>query len=429
MSQLIVVALIFAVGLLPVVFVLVLAEAAISRTSPIRLATLHDENPKRVDRLIERLETPEALLNPLRLIILAAQLAQVVLVYVVANDVLQPLATAAVVILAVLVAYLVEVSGRTLGLLHADRMTFALGRPISAFVGLAPFRLLARTLIGAANIVIPGKGISSGPFSFPAEFIAFADAAVEDEVLEPVERDLIESVITFGDTIVREVMVPRTDMTTVPRDRTVAETLELSSDVGYSRLPVEGENVDDLIGLIYVKDLIRAELDGAEGKCIEELLRPSRFVPESKLVAHLLREMQEESFHMAIVVDEYGGVAGLVTLEDLIEELVGEIVDEYDVEEPLVERQRDGTLRVDGRIQISELNGIAGLALPEGDFDTVAGLVFDRFGRVPVEGEATDADGYVLRVERVQARRITRVHVTGPPAPASKENDHERSDR
>lgn len=418
MSQSTWVAFAFAVGLLPLVFILVLAEAAISRTSPIRISTLHDENPRRVDRLVTLLESPESVLNPLRLLILAVQLVQMILVYVVAADLLGSLPTAVVVVLGVLLAYLVEVSGRTLGLLHADRLTFTLGRPISIVAMFPPFRLIARSLIGAGNVAIPGKGLSSGPFSLPAEFIAFADAAVEDEVLEPVERDLIESVITFGDTIVREVMVPRTDMTTVDRDLTVAAALELSSDVGYSRLPVEGENVDDLIGLVYVKDLIRAELDDGEDRRIDDLLRQARFVPETKQVAHLLREMQEESFHMAVVVDEYGGVAGLVTLEDLIEELVGEIVDEYDVEEPLVERQRDGTLRVDGRILITELNDIAGLELPVGDYDTVAGLVFDRFGRVPIEGEDTDADGYILKVERVQARRITRVHVTAPaPTP------------
>ena len=420
MSQSAVVALVFAIGLLPVVFVLVLAEAAISTTSLIRIAALPDQ-PKRVDRLTRLLESPEQLLNPLRLVILAGQLVQIVLVWIVAADQLSTPWAVVVVGLGVMLAYVVEVGARTLGLVHPDRLAVALSGPISFLVMLPPLPILARGLIGASNIAIPGQGLSTGPFSLPAEFIAFADAAVQDEVLEPVERDLIESVITFGDTVVREVMVPRTDMITVDRDRSVADALELSSEVGYSRLPVEGENIDDLIGLVYVKDLIRAELDGGESSRVDTVLRQARFVPETKEVAHLLREMQEESFHMAIVVDEYGGVAGLVTLEDLIEELVGEIVDEYDVEEPLVERQRDGTLRVDGRILISELNDIAGLALPEGDFDTVAGLVFDRFGRVPGVGEQTDADGYLLTVERVQARRITRVHVAAPPRDADAE--------
>jgi CBS domain containing-hemolysin-like protein len=221
-------------------------------------------------------------------------------------------------------------------------------------------------------------------------------------------------VIEFGATIVREVMVPRTDMTTVARDVSVADALEVTSAAGFSRVPAVGDNVDDVVGLVYVKDLIRAELDGRAGEKVERLMRPSRFVPETKKVAELLKEMQHEKFHMAIAVDEYGGIAGLVTLEDLIEELVGEIVDEYDVEEPLVERQRDGTLRVDARISIDELNDLAGMELPEGDWDTVGGLVFDRFGRVPAVGDTCDVNGYSLRVERLQGRRITRVTILKP---------------
>ena len=312
MSQSTAIALGFALALLPIVFVLVLADASISTTSAIRIATLRDEQPKRVDRLTRLLESPEELLNPLRLLILAGQLAQVVLVWIVASDLLPTGWAVVVVVVDVLVAYVVEVGGRTLGLLHADRLAVALSGPTSFIALFPPLRALARALIGAGNIVIPGQGLSTGPFAMPAEFIAFADAAVEDEVLEPVERDLIESVITFGDTVVREVMVPRTDMITVDRDRTVADTLDLSTELGYSRLPVEGDNIDDIVGLIYVKDLIRAELDDGEQRQVESLLRPAQFVPETKQVAHLLREMQKDSFHMAIVVDEYGGVAGLV---------------------------------------------------------------------------------------------------------------------
>ena len=206
--------------------------------------------------------------------------------------------------------------------------------------------------------------------------------------------------IEFGGTVVREVMVPRTDMITVEREVTVEEALEVSSVVGFSRVPVVGENIDDVVGLVYVKDLIRAELDDNAGQTVERLMRHAHFVPETKKVAELLREMQQDKFHMAIVVDEYGGVAGLVTLEDLIEELVGEIVDEYDVEEALVERLVDGSLRVDARILIDELNDLGTLALPEGDWDTVGGLVFDVFGRVPGAGEVCEVDGYRLKVER-----------------------------
>ena len=304
-----------------------------------------------------------------------------------------------------------EAAPRTLGILHADRAALALTGVVVKLIASAPVRLMARALIGLANIIVPGKGLGKGPFAHPEEIIALADAAVADEVLEPDERDLISSVISFGDTVVREVMVPRPDMTTIMATARIEDALELASAAGYSRLPVIGESVDDVVGLVYVKDMIRAELDDREDEPVSTFERSPKFVPESKKIAELLKEMQLDKFHMAIAVDEYGGVAGLVTLEDLIEELVGEIVDEYDIEEPLVVRQPDGTLRVDARIGIEELNEVANLDLPEGDWDTVGGLVFDQFGRVPYEGETCVCDGYQLKVERVQGRRITKVHV------------------
>jgi len=411
MSQGDVIALVVAVVLLLVVAGLTIAEAGLTRTSAIRAEVLADDHPKGVARLVRILESPEAVLNPLRLLILSSQLVLMTLVALVAQPLMGAWWMALVVFGGVCLLFVADVAARTFGVMHADRLSVSLARPVSGLTLFLPVRLLARALIGAGNVVAPGKGLSTGPFALPEELIALADAAVEDDVLEPDERDLIESVIEFGDTVVREVMVPRTDMTNLERDVTVALALELSSNAGYSRLPVVGDNIDDVVGLVYVKDLIRAELDGFDERRVDEMLRVANFVPETKRVSHLLKEMQLHSFHMAIVVDEYGGIAGLVTLEDLIEELVGEIVDEYDVEEPLVERQPDGSLRVDGRILISDINQIAGLELPEGDFDTVAGLVFDRFGRVPAVGEACECDGYLLSVERVQARRITRVNV------------------
>ncbi len=411
MSQIQIVALASLIPLLLVVVVLTIIEASFTRTSPVRAETLADDHPDRVARLLKLLETPESVLNPLRLLILAAQLTFVSLVVAAFASSVGALVLAGLVFVLVCALFVADVGSRTFGVLHADRVAVLLARPIAFLVAAPPVRLLAKALIGIGNVLVPGKGLSAGPFAMPEELIALADAAVEDDVLEQGERDLIESVIGFGDIVVREVMVPRTDMTTLDRTTSVATALEISSAAGYSRLPVVGENIDDVMGLVYVKDLIRAELDGQDQRLVAEILRPSRFVPETKRVAPLLREMQHHSFHMAVVVDEYGGVAGLVTLEDLIEEIVGEIVDEFDVEEPLVERQPDGSLTVDGRILITDLNQIADLELPEGDFDTVAGFVFDRFGRVPNEGEKVDSDGYTLRVERVQARRITKVHV------------------
>ncbi len=413
-----VVALTAAAVLLLLAVVLVAAEEALSRFSLVRAQSMAAVEPKRARRLIALLTEPESTRNPLRLIIITAQLVQAVLVAVLAYRFLSWPWVAVVVAVNIVVTFVVaEAVPRTLAILHTERVALLSAGPVAVLLRLGPVRLVARGLIGLTNWIVPGSGLRTGPFALPEELIAFADAAVEDDVIEQTERDLIESVIEFGDTIVREVMVPRTDMTTVERRLTVEEALEVTSAAGFSRVPAVGDNVDDVVGLVYVKDLIRAELDGRPDQQVNTLLRPTWFVPETKKVADLLQEMQKEKFHMAVAVDEYGGVAGLVTLEDLIEELVGEIVDEYDVEEAMLERQLDGTLRVDARILIDELNAVADINLPEGDWDTVGGLVLDVFGRVPSRGDECEVDGYRLRVEQIHGRRITKV-VISLPAPA-----------
>lgn len=412
-------ALIGAILLLVVAAVLVAAEEALTRTNQVRAEAMAERDPVRAARLARLLEEPESIINPLRLLVLAVQLTETTLLGLVAIQFLsRPLVAVVVMVNVGLVFVVAEAAPRTMGILRADRIALLASRPVEVVARFAPIRLLADGLISLTNLIVPGKGLRQGPFSSPEELIALADAAVEDEVLDKEERDLIESVIEFGDTIVRGVMVPRTDMITVNSDTSVADALELGSTEGYSRFPAIGDGVDDVLGLVYVKDLIRAELDDHHDQPVEELLRPAHFVPETKKVAELLKEMQSESFHMAVAVDEYGGIAGIVTLEDLIEELVGEIVDEYDVEVPLVERERDGSIRVDARISVDGLNEIAGIDLPEGDWETVGGLAFDRFGRVPAVGDVCDINGYRLRVDRLQGRRITRVRVLEVPTPS-----------
>ena len=232
-----------------------------------------------------------------------------------------------------------EAAPKTWALEHTDGPPSGWPRSCGASAALAPLRWVLRLLIGLANVLVPGKARREGPSVSEDELLALAGVAAEAEVIEASERALIESIIEFGDTIAREVMVPRTDMVTVGQDFRVDAAIEVAIANGFSRLPAYGEDgVDDIIGIVYAKDLMRAERDGHDrGADRRLMLRPARFVPETKRVAELLREMQAEQFHMAIVIDEYGGTAGLVTLEDLIEELVGEILDEFDVEEPLVE--------------------------------------------------------------------------------------------
>jgi len=234
----------------------------------------------------------------------------------------------------------------------------------------------------------------------------------EDDDEEVEERRLITSVIEFSDTLVREVMVPRLDMVTVGRGATSDDALDIVVEHGFSRIPVLGEGPDDIIGLVYAKDLLEVMDRGEESVPVMNLMRPVYFVPETKRVPDLLREMQTRQQHMAVVVDEFGGTAGLVTIEDLLEELVGEIVDEYDTEESLLVEESEGTYLVDGRFPIEDLEDILGGELDRDEWDTVSGLVLDLAGRVPHVGETFEIPAADLEVVAVQGRRVTQIRVT-----------------
>ena len=288
--------------------------------------------------------------------------------------------------------------------------------------GFPPLRLVARGLIGLSNVILPGKGLKQGPFVSEEELLAFADVAVEEGEIEHQERKLIHSIIEFGDTVAREVMVPRPDMVAVEGRSKIGDVIEVAIAAGYSRIPVYEQGIDDIIGVVYLKDLMRAEREGLLETEVRNVVREAKFTPETKPVNDLMREMQQGKFHMAIVVDEYGGTAGLVTLEDLIEELVGEIVDEFDVEEPTMDRLANGDYRVNARMPIDEVNELVEAELPEGDWDTVGGFVYSQLGHVPAEGETVTYDGHRLTAEKVQGRRIGRVRIHKlPPDEAGEE--------
>ncbi|MBT8213193.1 MAG: hemolysin family protein [Acidimicrobiia bacterium] len=224
------------------------------------------------------------------------------------------------------------------------------------------------------------------------------------------EVELISSVLEFTDTIVREVMVPRPDMITVPGDADAEKARTVVVDEGRSRIPVTGEGTDDILGILYARELLDHSA-GASRTCAQ-LMRQAYFVPETKRVSDLLREMQANRVHMAIVIDEFGGTAGLVTIEDLIEELVGEIADEYDVEEPMITPLADDAYLIDARLAIDDLEDLLGVDLPDAEWDTVGGLVLGLAGRIPREGESFEYDGRMFTAERVQGRRISRVRVS-----------------
>ena len=390
---------------------LALAETSLTRMSRVRALALVEDGKRGAGTLLRLVEAPERFLNGILLLVNVFQTVLAVLVGLLANRLFGAVGVlVGVVVNVVLVFVLTEAAPKTWALQHPDQAALRSAPLTAMLTSFPPLRLLARGLIGLSNIILPGKGLERGPFVSEEELLAMADVAVEEEVLESEERALIHSIIEFGDTVVREVMVPRPDMVTVDSTFRVVDAIEVSILNGYSRIPVTGEGIDDIVGVVYAKDLMRAEREGRGEEPILGCMRPPRFVPETKRVAELMREMQAEKFHMAIVVDEYGGTAGLVTLEDLIEELVGEIVDEYDVEDPLVEPLPDGGVRVNARMSIDELNDLLHLSLPaDGDWDSVGGLMFKLLGHVPHEGESVEFDGHSLLADKVQGRRISRV--------------------
>ncbi len=390
---------------------LAVAETALTRMSRAKAQALAESAGKRGEILLSLVEHQEWL-NPTLLVVLSTQLVQSTLLGVLAVRLFGAWGVLAATIVNVTLFFVIaEVAPKTWAIQHTDRAALLSARAIKGLASWPPLRLLSSGLIGLTNVLLPGKGLKRGPYMSEEELLAVADLAVEDEVIEAEERQLIESVIELGDTVVREVMVPRTDMVTVTSEFRVADAMEVVILNGYSRIPACGTGIDDVVGVVHAKDLMRAERDGHEDRTVAELARPAHFVPETKRVAELLREMQLERFHMAIVVDEYGGTAGLVTLEDIIEELLGEIVDEFDVEDPMIEPLPGGDVRVNARMALDEVNDLIHGKLPEGDWDTIGGLFLSELGRLPAEGESVEVDGWQLTAQRVQGRRIGRVRL------------------
>ena len=395
--------------------VLAAAETALTRVTRPHAEALAGEQRRNADALLDLVNRPEQFVTTVVLLLVVCQLVQATLVGIEANRLFGVVGMVVAIALDVVVVFvLAESAPKTVAILNPDRVALAVARPVRALALFPPLRLVAGGLIALTNLVLPGKGLKQGPFvSSDEELLAVADLGVEEGVIEEDERALIESIIEFGDTVVREVMVPRPDMVTVPAHFRVADVMEVFLLNGYSRLPVCGEDgLDDVVGLAYAKDLMGAERDGKQDVPVAQLTRTPRFVPETKRVPEMLREMQRDKFHMAIVVDEYGGTAGLVTLEDIIEELVGEIVDEFDVDDPIVEPVPGGGIRVHGRTPLDQVNDVLRARLPEGDWDTIGGLVYDRLGHVPVDGESVSVEGWQLTAQRIQGRRIGRVRIT-----------------
>ncbi|HET9673011.1 MAG TPA: hemolysin family protein [Actinomycetota bacterium] len=398
--------------------VLAAAEASLTRMSRVRALALEEEGRRNAETLVKLESDPPRYLNAVYLMVMFVQNGSAILVAILAENEFGPQDSGPWVglvsfVFTLLYFVVVEAMAKTFAVLHTDRVALALA-PIVWFLGRV-LELPTRFLIGLANVLLPGKGLRQGPFVSEEEIRSMAEVGSEEGSIDEGEKELIHSIFEFGDTIVREVMVPRPDVIAIEDDKTLRDVQGLVLTHGFSRIPVYHESLDEVKGVVFAKDVLKALHQGKRDMPLSDIVRPPHFVPESKKVAELLKEMQQEKFHQALVYDEHGSVTGIVSLEDLLEELVGEIADEYDREEPEFLELGDGVYRVSGKASIDDVNELLGTELPDEEWDTVAGLMLDLLGRMPERGEETRFRGISLKAERVQGRRIASVMITRAP--------------
>jgi CBS domain containing-hemolysin-like protein len=403
-------------GLVVLGSALAVAEASISRMTRIRVGALRHEG-RRNAALLEAIERePAAYLNAVYLSAMFVQNGSAVLVALLAERWLHDPGVALASFLFTLGYYVVvEAMAKTFGIQHSDTAALVLA-PAAWTLG----RLLAlptRALIGLANVLLPGKGLAQGPFSSEEEIRSMADVGHEEGGIEESEKEMIHSVFHFGDRVVRELMVPRPDVVAIDLDQaSIREAHALAVEKGFTRMPAYRGTLDQTEGIVHAKDLLAALLESRPPADLTSLIRPAHFVPDSKRAANLLREMQKQRFHAAMVIDEYGTVVGMVTLENLIEELVGDIAEEHEHEVPDVTALGDGAYRLDATVTLTEMNELLGTAFPDDRWNTVGGLMFGVLGTIPKEGEEVSLDGYRFTAERVRGRRVALVRVTPDPS-------------
>jgi CBS domain containing-hemolysin-like protein len=416
------------------------ADAALSAVSRARVEGLVRAGRAGARQLIAVVSDRPRHINLLLLLRLSCELAATVLVTVACLELIERgwLAGLVAAVGMLVVSYvLVGVGPRTLGRQHPYAVGLIAAGPVRVLGSvLGP---LSRLLIVIGNAITPGRGFRQGPFSSEVELRELVDMAQESGVVDEDEREMIHSVFELRGTIAREVMVPRTEMVWIEQTKSVRQALALSLRTGYTRLPVIGESVDEIVGVVNLKDLARAAMEapglGEHQRCVSELMGEATFVPDTKRLDDLLREMQLSRNHLAIAVDEYGGTAGLLTIEDILEEIVGEITDESDTDDrPPIDHLEDGAVRVSSRLPVEDLGELFGVELDDHDVETVGGLLAQRLGRVPLPGTEAEIAGLRMRAEGGKdgrgRMRITSVVVRGVrPVPVDEnETENERTE-
>ena len=419
-----------AVVLIPVAGLFAALDAALSTVSVARVEEMAKENRYGAARLARMLDARPRYINVAVLLHMLSLIGAAVLFTVVFDEFIDSRAWALVtaVVVTTVAAYIVAgVGPRTLGRQHAYTLALGASTPLTVTgVVLGP---VATLLVGLGNAVTPGGGFRNGPFASEIELLEIVDMARERGVVADDESRMIQSVFELGDTTAREVMTPRTDLVWIESDKTVGQAARLTVKSGYSRIPVvDGDNSDNVVGVVYLRDIV-ARLDDPDGRAapVAEVMRPAVFVPDAKRIDDLLAEMQRDHNHLAILVDEYGGTAGLVSIEDILEEIVGEIVDEYDTTEvPPVEDLGDGRYRLSARLGLDEVADLFDIEFPDEvseEVETVGGLLALELGRVPLPGAHIVSSGLDLRAEGGHDRRGRVKVVTVVATPTETDDD------
>ena len=419
-----------AVVLIPVAGLFAALDAALSTVSVARVEEMAKDNRYGAVRLARMLDARPRYINVAVLLHMLSLIGAAVLFTVVFDELIDSRAWALVtaVVVTTVAAYIVAgVGPRTLGRQHAYTLALGASTPLTVTgVVLGP---VATLLVGLGNAVTPGGGFRNGPFASEIELLEIVDMARERGVVADDESRMIQSVFELGDTTAREVMTPRTEMVWIESDKTVGQAARLTVKSGYSRIPVvDGDNSDNVVGVVYLRDIV-ARLDDPDGRAapVAEVMRPAVFVPDAKRIDDLLAEMQRDHNHLAILVDEYGGTAGLVSIEDILEEIVGEIVDEYDTTEvPPVEDLGDGRYRLSARLGLDEVADLFDIEFPDEvseEVETVGGLLALELGRVPLPGAHIVSSGLDLRAEGGHDRRGRVKVVTVVATPTETDDD------
>ena len=386
-------------------------RTAILKTSESRVEQLRREDVKGIEKLQKVISEKAKHVAVLQLVALALTSAGGVLltfVFIESNIDLNSALVLAIIVVSLVGFIVLGVAPETLGKQKSDRISL-----ITAPVALTIKPIIwpiAKLLVAVGNALTPGKGFKEGPFATAEDLRDLVDQAEEADVIEDEERQMIHSVFELGDTVAREVMVPRTEMVWIEKGKTLRQAISLSLRSGYSRIPVIGEDSDDIVGVVYLKDISRRIFENAEAErteLVDNLMRAAYFVPDSKPADELLRDMQSARVHLAVVIDEYGGTAGLVTIEDILEEIVGEITDEYDTHAPEVNELGPNVYRVSSRIHLDDLAELINLNLSSDDegVDTLSGYLAKQLERIPIPGTSIVIEGWEFVAERAAGRR------------------------